>query len=84
MPRTAAFLVIGNELLTGKVLGVPTPATPEDGVRLRPRLPVKPAVLDPAPIVHQVTGDVPSSAELVGLGNRDGGRPTTDANGDRN
>ncbi|QBR90845.1 hypothetical protein [Nocardioides euryhalodurans] len=42
------------ELESGKVLGEAAPATPVDGLRLQPRLPVKPAVLNPDPIVQQV------------------------------
>ena len=42
------------ELESGKVLGEAAPATPVDGLRLQPRLPAKPAVLNPDPIVQQV------------------------------
>ncbi len=74
---TPAYL----QLPSGKVLGEPAPATPENGVRLLPRLEPKPAVLDPAPIVEQVIGEGPSAASLAdrgaaGAADR-GGRPIT-------
>ena len=58
IPATPAFL----RLADGKVLGTPTPATREDPLRLLPRAPKKPAVLDPAPNVVTVLG------EAVGAG----------------
>ena len=45
-----AFLRLSD----GKVLGVPAAATGEQGLRIQPRPPVKPAVLRPAPIVREV------------------------------
>jgi type II secretory pathway pseudopilin PulG len=42
------------ELPSGTVLGEPTPAQPLDDLRLRPRPPAKPAVLDPEPVARQV------------------------------
>ncbi len=68
---TPAYLMLED----GSVLGQPTAATPADDLRLQARLPVKPAILDPAPIVHQVVGEGPSSASLGGRGNE--GRPAT-------
>jgi hypothetical protein len=50
IPATPAFL----RLADGKVLGTPAPATREDALRLLPRAPKKPAVLDPAPNVVTV------------------------------
>ncbi|MFL6001751.1 MAG: hypothetical protein ACJ72P_02980 [Nocardioides sp.] len=44
-------------LSDGKVLGERVPATPANGLRVRPLPPAKPAVLTPAPIVHKVTVD---------------------------
>ena len=44
-------------LADGKVLGKRVPATPANGLRVRPLPPAKPAVLTPAPIVHKVTAD---------------------------
>jgi hypothetical protein len=49
IPATPAFLRLSD----GKVLGTPTPATRDTALRLLPRAPKKPAVLDPAP--HVVT-----------------------------
>ena len=48
--HTPAYL----QLPTGKVLGKPAPAQPIDDLRLQPRPPAKPAVLDPEPVVRQV------------------------------
>lgn len=52
-PASPAFL----ELPSGKVLGQAAPATRLDAVRLYARPPVKPRVIDPAPIVHTVIAD---------------------------
>jgi len=41
----------------GKVVGAPTPATRADGLRIQARPPRKPAVLTPAPIVHEEVAD---------------------------
>ena len=51
IPANPAFLRLSD----GKVLGTPTPATRENALRLLPRAPRKPAVLDPAPNVVTVT-----------------------------
>ncbi len=51
IPAAPAFLRLSD----GKVLGTPAPATREDPLRLLPRAPKKPAVLDPAPNVVTVT-----------------------------
>jgi cell division protein FtsB len=42
------------QLPSGRVLGEPAPAQPVDDLRLRPRPPAKPAVLDPEPLVRRV------------------------------
>jgi cell division protein FtsB len=68
------------QLPSGKVLGEPSPATAQDGLRLLPRPEPKPAILDPDPIVRQVIGDGPTAASLGGSagGGPDlEGRPTT-------
>jgi hypothetical protein len=44
-------------LSDGKVLGERVPATPANRLRVRPLPPAKPAVLTPAPIVHEVLAD---------------------------
>jgi len=72
---TPAYLLLED----GSVLGKPTAATAADNLRLQARLPVKPAILDPAPIVNQVVGEGPSSASLDGRGNE--GRPVTRGRG---
>jgi len=51
IPATPAFL----RLADGKVLGTPAPASSDNALRLLPRAPKKPAVLDPAPHVVTVT-----------------------------
>jgi len=53
IPASPAFLRLSD----GKVLGTPTAATREDPLRLLPRAPKKPAVLDPAPNVVTVVGE---------------------------
>jgi hypothetical protein len=53
IPSSPAFLRLSD----GKVLGTPAAATREDGVRLLPRPPKKPAVLDPAPNVVKVRAE---------------------------
>lgn len=65
---TPAYLLLEN----GKVLGEPTPATPQNTLRLKARPPVKPALLDPAPIVHQVVAQGPTAATLSGRGGNEG------------
>ena len=50
--HNAAYL----QLPSGKVLGEPAPAQPVDDLRLRPRPPAKPAVLDPEPVVRAAAG----------------------------
>jgi hypothetical protein len=53
IPASPAFLRLSD----GKVLGTPAAATPEGGVRLLPRPPKKPAVLDPAPTIVKVRAE---------------------------
>ena len=50
VPATPAFLRLSD----GKVMGTPTAAVRDDGLRLLPRAPKKPAVLDPAPNIVKV------------------------------
>lgn len=71
---TPAYL----QLPSGKVLGVPAPATAENGLRLEPRPAPKPSILDPAPIVRQVIGPGPSSTSLLDGDRRAEGRPVID------
>ena len=59
IPATAAFLRLSD----GKVLGTPTPATRENPLRLLPRAPKKPAVLDPAPNVVTVVGEASGAGD---------------------
>jgi hypothetical protein len=76
---TPAYL----DLESGTVLGEPSAATPEQGLRLLPRPEPKPAVLDPEPIVkevRQVVGDGPTADSLDDLPDATsllGGRPVT-------
>ncbi len=55
LPPSSAVL----HLPSGRIEGEPKPATPEDGVRIAPRAPVKPKVLDPDPI--RVQAKAPSA-----------------------
>lgn len=52
-PANPAFLDLGS----GKVLGQPRPATPEDRIRIRRTPPPKPDVLTPRPRVIEVVRD---------------------------
>jgi cell division protein FtsB len=70
---TPAYLVLGS----GKVLGEPAAATPEDNLRLAPQPPPKPAVLAPDPVVRRVVAEGPTAVDLADV--RNGGRPTTRA-----
>jgi hypothetical protein len=63
IPASPAFLRLSD----GKVLGTPTPATREEPLRLLPRAPKKPAVLDPAPNVVTVVGE-PAAGQGDGRG----------------
>jgi len=68
---TPAFL----ELADGSVVGVPTAATPANGVRIRARPPRKPAVLTPTPIVREEVADTdPRTMRSGRSGRDDGGR----------
>lgn len=49
-PEVPAFIELGS----GRILGIPTPARPEDFVAVKPPAAVKPASLDPAPIIVKV------------------------------
>lgn len=62
-------------LSSGKVIGEPAPASAEQGLRLQPRIPAKPAILDPDPVVRRVVATGPTAASLAGARDRD--RPTT-------
>lgn len=76
---TPAYL----DLESRQVLGEPSPATAEQGLRLLPRAEPKPAVLDPEPIVkevRQVIGEGPTAGSLDDLPDAEsplGGRPVT-------
>jgi hypothetical protein len=71
VPATPAFL----RLADGKVLGTPAAATREDGLRLLPKPPAKPAVLDPPPHVVIVKAKARSNTES-GVARGDGGAAT--------
>jgi hypothetical protein len=68
IPSTPAFM----RLTDGKVLGTPAAATREDGLRLLPRPPKKPAVLDPDPRVVTVTATRGDGAADAGTGRSQG------------
>ena len=68
-----AFLRVSD----GKVLGEPRPAAPVDALRIRPRPPVKPAVLNPEPIIERVVVDTRApSAANDDAGGSNGNRST--------
>ena len=67
IPASPAFLRLDD----GKVLGTPTPAVRDGALRLLPRAPQKPAMLDPAPNVVTVVGEpVDAGSTGAGDGNR--------------
>ena len=68
IPTSPAFLRLSD----GKVLGTPAAATREDGLRLLPRPPKKPAVLDPAPDIVTVTAARGNGAADAGDGRSHG------------
>jgi hypothetical protein len=81
IPATPAFLRLSD----GKVLGTPTPATRDNALRLLPRAPKKPPVLDPPPNVVTVTAE-PTGESGAGAGNKHHGRDKNKQhrnNGDR-
>jgi hypothetical protein len=80
IPVTPAFL----RLADGKVLGTPTPATREDPLRLLPRAPKKPAILDPAPNVVTVMGEAADQATGAGTGKQHNGHGKNNNHGNRN
>src|SRR5688572_11627352 len=65
-----AFLNLSD----GSVVGVPTAATRENGLRILARPPRKPAVLTPDPIVHEEVADTGSRRRGSERGDRDDGR----------
>jgi cell division protein FtsB len=67
-------------LSDGKVLGERVPATPVNGLRIRPLPPTKPAVLTPAPIVHKVVADNESNDTDATSARNDRGQGRNDAN----
>jgi cell division protein FtsB len=56
-----AFLDLG----TGKVLGAPAAATAAEGLRIRPRPPVKPLVLNPPPLYVDAAATADSAADTA-------------------
>ena len=65
-----AFLNLSD----GSVVGVPTAATRENGLRIMARPPRKPAVLAPDPIVHEEVADTGAGRRGSERGDRDDGR----------
>ena len=80
IPVTPAFL----RLADGKVLGTPTPATREDPLRLLPKAPKKPAILDPDPNVVTVMGEAADQATGAGTGKQHNGHGKNNNHGNRN
>lgn len=71
--KSPAFL----NLSTGKVLGVAAAATPAEGLRIRPRPPVKPAFLNPPPLVIE---SADSTGDTFAEGHNTTGASGTDGN----
>lgn len=70
-----AFLRLSD----GKVLGAPAAATPTEGLRIRPRPPVKPRVLNPPPIYVDAVSSAdtePGTRGTRGAGGTDGTNST--------
>jgi hypothetical protein len=80
IPATPAFLRLSD----GKVLGTPTPATRVDPLRLLPRAPKKPAILDPAPNVVTVMGQATDQPTGAGAGKQHDGHGKNKNHGNRN
>ncbi len=69
------------QLSDGKVVGVPAAATRANALRIRALPPRKPAVLTPAPIVHEEVADTSTTnSGGGGSGGHDGGRKHRDGN----
>ncbi len=69
------------QLSDGKVVGVPAAATRANALRIRALPPRKPAVLTPAPIVHEEVADTSTTKTGGGgSGGHDGGRKHRDEN----
>jgi hypothetical protein len=68
-------------LSDGKVLGERVAATPANRLRVRPLPPAKPAVLTPAPIVHEVTADPEDTGRASGRNGGSHGRNDANASG---
>ncbi len=82
IPASPAFLRLSD----GKVLGTPAAATREDAIRLQPRPPRKPAVLDPAPNVVKVRAEQPSGNGAASTGAdaaRGKNKPSDQSSGNR-
>ncbi len=82
IPASPAFLRLSD----GKVLGTPAAATREDAIRLQPRPPTKPAVLDPAPNVVKVRAEQPSGNGAASTGAdaaRGKNKPSDQSSGNR-
>jgi hypothetical protein len=73
-----AFLRLSD----GKVLGAPAAATPAEGLRIRPRPPVKPSVLNPPPIYLDAVSSGDTGAGTRGTRGAGGtdGTDSTDRN----
>jgi len=70
IPANPAFLRLSD----GKVLGTPAPATRENSLRLLPRAPRKPAVLDPKPDIVTVPATDSTGTDSTGSGAASGHR----------
>ncbi len=62
------------QLSDGKVIGVATPATIDNGLRIRPLPPRKPASLTPDPIIREEVADTGAGRRGTGAGDREDGK----------
>lgn len=76
-PATPAFV----DLADGRIVGTPTPATPEDGVRITPLPPSVPAPLRPRPIVVRVPAAVTAQTRAATGPASTAGRPAAGRQG---
>jgi len=70
---TPAFLDLGS----GTIVGVPTPATRDDKLFVKPPPPHLPAALNPPPLVHTIWVDPPSNRPDKTTGAKSGDTPNS-------
>lgn len=63
-PVNPAFIRLGD----GSVAGTPTPARPDEGIRITPLPPAKPGVLRPPPVIVRVPAAITEPGAAAGAG----------------